>query len=98
MKEQYNKWKEERNKRIAELEKSFSKLDKRTKMSSEDLFKSEVKQYFAELFENEYGIHPKKDYMDDSKKTYLTDQRSHLVKKLRVKYPTLTLKKEVNYY
>ena len=67
-------------------------------MPDEDLYIAELKNHFAKLFEREYDIYPKRDYIDKSKKTFSENRQSHLVKNLKCDYPILTLKKEVKYY
>lgn len=93
-----SKWGIEHQKRISELEREYYRLDTRGTMPQEEKYKSEIKNYFAELFEKEYDICPKKDYIDTSKSTYNFNRRSHIIKELKCEYPTLTLKKEIKYY
>ncbi len=94
----YNKWEYEHNKKIKKLEYQYKVLEQRQSMPDEDLYIAETKNHFAKQFETEYGVYPKKDYTDESKKTFYENRKNHLVKNLRCEYPTLTLKKEVKYY
>ena len=93
-----NSWNKRHNKRIKNLEYQLKVLDQRVSMPDEELSIAENKNHFAKLFEREYDIYPKRDYIDKSKKTFSENRQSHILKNLKCDYPTLTLKKEVKYY
>ena len=85
-------------KKIDILEKRYLELAERKEMPEEDKYISEVQNHFSRLFEKEYGINRKKDYTDISEKTWDRSYRNGLHKVQEIKYPTLTLKKDIIYY
>ena len=95
---EHTKWEYNHQNKIKNLEYQYKLLEQRTNMPDKELYIAETKNHFARLLETEYGIYPKKDYIDESKKTFYLNRKNHLVKTLRRDYPTLTLKKEVKYY
>lgn len=84
--------------KIELLENRYIELANRTEMTDEDKYISEVQNHFTRLFENEFGINRKKDYIDINNKSWDRTQIDGMHRVLEKEYPTLILKKDVRYY
>ncbi len=91
-------WQIEHDRKIVRIEEMIRQLESRNKMPAEERYKGEVQNYFSRLFEEEYDIKPKKEYIDIRKTSLQFANNQPMFSELKKEYPSLTLTKEVNYY
>ena len=95
---QITKWQSDHERRIGDIEKLIKLYESRNTMPAKERNKADVQNYFAGIFEQEYGITPKKDYVEGKNQSYIYEKSNGMYSLLKKDYPSLSLTKEVKYY
>ena len=95
---QKSNWEIDRERRIVNIEKLIKLYESRNIMPAKERKKADVQNYFASIFEQEYGIIPKKAYVEGKNQSYIYEKSNGMYSLLKKNYPSLSLTKEVKYY